>query len=391
MAIDIDNARKLAELLPGGLQCRNARERLICTAEALRLLTDAEHPLSNAGLRAVLAARFGEAGAVSENTLNDDVKCLRNTGFMGYAVKTGPRGSWCESSSLGPSKVRLLLNAVQTSRFLTTRESAELQDALLGLVSCHQENDLMGEVHVVQRMGKEGRAVLAACDVVSEAMRTDRKVEFEYAFNNFDGKQVALPGDDGSTLRVETPIALYYSNGNYYLESYSERPWRHGERIMRSRLDRMRKIAVSAEKADLCQKVKSARRTATKRMKREFEMLGGEPRTVFLRVGAEKTNEMFDRFGFGLKFASFEGERGDKTATALTCLTVAQSPTFFRWLSGMQGDVRLQAPPAEIELAGDPWAGLCVGRNRDELVADYEAMRSGYLAYLERARQACEA
>ena len=125
-------------------------------------------------------------------------------------------------------------------------------------------------------------------------------------------------------------------------------------------------------------------------MKREFEMLGGAPRTVFLRVGAEKTNEMFDRFGFGLRFASFEGERGDKNATALTCLTVAQSSTFFRWLAGMQGGVRLQAPPPALELSSAPWQSLCAGRSREELVADYEAMREGYLAYLDGARNACE-
>ena len=390
MPIKPENARELAELLPDNLSCHNARERLICTAEALRALTDIDHPLSNADLRAVLVARFGEEGAASENTLNDDIKSLRNIGFMGYTIKTGPRGSWCESETLGPSKVRLLLNAVQTSRFLTMSESAELQDSLLGLVSRHQEDDLVGEVHVVQRMGKEGRTVLEACDIVLAAIRTNKKVEFEYAYNNFEGKQVALPGDDGQTLRVETPIALYYSNGNYYLESYSETPWRRDQQITRSRLDRMRGIRVSRHEADLCKKVKSARRTATKRMKREFEMLGGEPRTVFLRVGAEKTNEMFDRFGFGLKFANFEGMPRNKDSTALTCLTIAQSATFFRWLAGMQGDVRLQSPPAQIELVSEPWASLCAGRSRDELVADYEAMRAGYLDYLDCARSACD-
>ena len=125
-------------------------------------------------------------------------------------------------------------------------------------------------------------------------------------------------------------------------------------------------------------------------MKREFEMLGGEPRTVFLRVSAEKTNEMFDRFGFGLKFANFEGMPRNKDSTALTCLTIAQSATFFRWLAGMQGDVRLQSPPAQIELVSEPWASLCAGRSRDELVADYEAMRAGYLDYLDCARSACD-
>ncbi|MDO4532834.1 MAG: WYL domain-containing protein [Coriobacteriia bacterium] len=390
MTISEQQAREFARFLPDGLSCDNARQRLLSVVEALRLLTDREHPLSNADLRLVLAARFGFNAVPAENTLNADIRSLRGLRIMGYTFHTGPMGTWCESDAFSPAHVRLLFNAVQSSRFLTADESAEVQEALLDLVSYYQEDQMVGEVHVVQRMEAAGRsAVLDACDAIARAMREDRKVAFEYTFNNFEGAQVALPGDDGSPVRVETPIALYFSEGTYYLESYSATPWRHGRNILRSRVDRMRAVHVSDESGDTCEEVEEARRTAARRMKREFQMFSGIPRTVFLRVSAERTNEMFDLFGFGLEFANFIGVRGDKDSTGDTCVQVAQSPTFFRWLAGMGGTVRMVAPPSSLALQSQPWRHLIGGKTYAQLLEDYEAMCTAYREFLDTARLGC--
>ena len=392
MSITPEIAQECARLLPDNLRCDNARERLLCVAEILKSLSDTDHRLSNADIRLILTARFGKDAAPAENTLNADIGALRSMPTLGYVFHTSPSGSWCEGGALTPARVRLLFNAVQSSRFLTPEESADLQEALLGMVSFHQEYHLMGDVHVVQRMEAEGRtAVLDACDVIAEALRKERKVEFEYTYNDFDGAQVALPSDSGNTLRVETPIALFFSDGNYYLESYSETPWRHGQRVTRSRIDRMRFARMSIEAADICEEVAEAKRTAARRMRSSVQMFGGVTRTIFLRVGAERTNEVFDLFGFGLEFAGFRGELGSKYTTADTCVTIAQSPTFFRWLTGMRGQVQIVAPPDALTVKAQPWARLCGGKSHTDLMADYEAMAGAYRAFLQDALDACDA
>ena len=391
MPLNKADVQEYASLLPENLSCENSRERLLCIMETLRVLTDENHRLSNADLRRILAKRFGDEAIPAENTLNADIRALRAVEVAGCTFHTSPSGSWCENRALAPAQVRLLFNAVQSSRFLTANESWELQEALLGLVSRHEEYNLMGDVQVVQRMEAEGRAeVLAACNAIAEALRADRKVEFEYTFNDFEGMQVALAGEDGNTLRVETPTALYFSEGNYYLESYSATPWRHGQNIMRSRVDRMRAVRVSDERADMCKEVLDARHTAASRMKREVQMFGGVPRTIFLRVGAEATNEVFDLFGFGLEFANFIGAPRGKDTTADTCVTIAQSPTFFRRLASMGGRVRIVPPPDALTVQAQPWARLCAGKNHAELVADYEAMIGAYRSFLKTALATCE-
>lgn len=385
MAIDEREAVGLAALLSEGLACTNARERLLCVAEVLMRLTDADHPLSNADIRAVLRARFGEFLSPSENTLAADLHALAHSGALGLAVHVTPEGYWCERTQLSPAKVRLLLNAVQSSRFLTDEQSAELQEDLLWLVSSHQEYDLAGEVLVDQRVRRDYQQVFAAIDSIAGAMRLGRKVEFGYTYVGFDGRAHVLAGDDGSRVRRETPTALYYADGSYYAETYAATPWRHGEHLMVSRVDRMVDVRVSSEPADACREVHDARHSAARRMAASFDMVPGTARRVFLQVKGYMTNMVYDRFGFGVRFGQLDDEAGGDRASALTLVQVPQVGTFSRWLAAAGEGIVMVEPPDELVLRTGPWARELREVTREELVADYEAMVGMHRAYLRRA------
>ena len=386
MAITRREAEILASLLPDDLQCDNARQRLLCVLTVLRTLTDAAHPLSNADLRLVLEVRFGPKAAPAENTLAADLRAIGESGIPDLQLHVTPLGYWCERTELTPAKVRMLLNAVQASRFLTLEQSAELQENLFGLVSRHQENDLAGQVHVDQRVRKSYQQVFATIDIVTRALRDGKKIEFVYTFSNFYGKARPLPGDDGQPVRVETPVALYYSENNYYVETYTSTPWRHGLEVTISRADRMMDARVSEQDGERSRKVYDLRRSARRRMVEGFDMVSGPQRHVFFRVRSDATNLLFDRFGFGQRFGQPEGAVGTPEATALTLLVVPQAFTFFRWLSSVGGGAVMSEPPAELMLRTGPWAKALKGVTREELMEDYEQMVRAYLAYLDRAR-----
>ena len=386
MALSKTEAQELAELLPADLRCDDARQRLLCVVALLRELTDADHVLSNADLRAVLAARFGEGRAPAENTLAADLRAIAQSCALDLRLHVTPSGYWCERSRLTPVKARLMLNAVQSSRFLTVRQSAELQEDLFGLVSRYQEDDLAGQVHVDQRVLKSYQEVFSALEAVTRALNTGKKVEFRYTYADFAGHPQALPGDNGSTLRVETPIALYFSENNYYVETYTPMPWRHGIEVMVSRADRMLDVRVSQQTADRSRKVYDLRRSARRRMSEGFDMIPGPKRRIFFRVRSDANNLFFDRFGFGMKFGQVEGVEGSPFSTALTLVELPQASTFYRWLSAAGSGIVMVEPPAELVLRSGPWARALRGVSRDELLEDHRAMVEGFLAYLNRAR-----
>lgn len=386
MAITSLEAAALADLLPDGLRCDNARQRLLCVMVILQTLTDADHPLSNADMRLVLAQRFGPSAAPSENTIAADVHAIRQAGYFDLCVHVTPSGYWCERTRLTPAKVRMLLNAVQSSRFLTVEQSAELQEDLFDLVSRHQETDLAGQIHVDQRVRKSYQQVFETIDVVTRALETGRKVAFSYTYTDFSGKAMRLAGDDGSYLRVETPIALYFSENNYYVETYTSTPWRHGIEATVSRADRMVDARVSDEVADRGRMVYDLRRSAHRRMTEGFDMVGGTQRLVFFRVRSDATNLLFDRFGFGLRFGQHEGTPGDPGATSLTLLKVPQAYTFFRWFTSAGSRIVMEEPPAELVLRSGPWAKALRDVPRERLVEDHRQMVQGFLAYLDNAR-----
>lgn len=385
MAITALEAEQLADMLPDELSCNDSRERLLCLVEILRTLTDEDHALSNADIRTILHARFGSACAPAENTIGADLRAIRDAGCFGLDVHITPAGTWCESRVLSPAKVRMLLNAVQASRFLTAEQSAELQESLFSLVSRFHEEDLEGQVVVERRTRQSYQAVFDICDTIARAIRMGHKIEFNYAYNGFDGKPYFLSSDSGEELRVETPIALLFSENNYYVETYADVPWRHDTHIMNSRVDRMYNVRISEEPATNNADVRAARKSIAQRKRESFDMVDGPKRTIFLRVRADYTNVMLDKFGYGLAYGQFSGKPGDVGTTAVTCVRVGEAFTFYRWLSAAGDGIMLERPRSDMWVSSGPWSKVVGSATLKELRRDYEAVRTGYVDFLNRA------
>ena len=384
MAITATEAAALAERLPKDLAIMDSRTRLLCVVEIMLGLTDKQHHLSNADIRAILEAKFGPEGSTAENTISGDLKALGASGCLGLQLHTSPTGSWVERTEFTPADIRLLVNAVQSCRFLTTAQATRLQDGLCRLASCYQVDDLLDDVHVDQRVPKSYQHVFDACNVISEALRLHRKIEFEYTYTGFDGNAVALPGENGDTLRVETPISLIYGDGNYFMESYADPIWRHSH-LTQSRVDRMINVRVSDQPADRSKEIRQLRASSARRLRESFAMVPGEPRILFLRVRSDMTNVMFDTFGFGLKFEHFDGPIGDVATTAVTCVRVADTFTFYRWLCSAGNRIVLEYPKSETWVRCAAWKGIVGTAKLADLRRDYEETKAAYVAFLQRA------
>jgi len=380
MALTTSTLKNYAEQLADTAKCEGNNMRTLCIAEILRRFSDEHQPLTNGDIRTILLLAFDMT--VSENTVAKAVADIAQSGCLNLEIHRSRNGYWCQRTDLTPAQVRLLINATQTSRILTLEQSTSLQTGICNLVSDAQANDLHHDVFVEDRERSLEQTTLDHIDIIGRAIRQGRKIEFVYNYTEFSGKLVPLPSDNGELLRVETPIALLFGNNCYYVETYAHEPWRHGEHIMRSRIDRISQVKVSSQEADDNAVVRKAIASAQRRIEEDFDMFSGQTAIVFLRVNATKTNEMFDHFGYNLKFIDFTGEVGDLNTYGLTCVRVSLSPTFYRWLSGCSNLITIEKPPAKAVLSKAPWKRIIRNVTPQKLAADYRAAIAGYKDFL---------
>ena len=383
---------EMAGMLPGSLGLQDdARSRLLGVLGILMEFTDANHGLTATEIRDILAARNESCRRPSEPSVLADIKALAENGAPAVEIERPPRGKSggfkCTKAFLTDAQARLLINIVRTCKFITLDECRHLCEALEGLVSVYQQYRIVGEVYVDERPRPTEPDVYEAADVATLSIERGKKMGFGYCYYGLDGKEHLLDAPGGGHEFRETPIALIFSNGNYYLETWPEAPNTELPRKHFSRrLDRIRNPRILDETAESNKAIEALKRSVPRRIAQTFDMFGdGVERYLFLKVSALASNNVLARFGHGCKFENVAiGENGIEYGYLLA--SVQLSPTFYRWLCGFGSQIQITRPLGELWARGGSWARHPASkRSFASLVEDYEAAVAGYTAHLKEA------
>ncbi|MBP5289093.1 MAG: WYL domain-containing protein, partial [Clostridia bacterium] len=259
--------------------------KLLTLAKLLSERTDEDHPMTLAQMRTHLA----RAGINAERkSLYSDLEELQLFGMDIVRVKGKHTGYFLGERDFELPELRLLVDAVQSSRFLTSKKSAELIRKLQTLTSVHQAKSLSRQVTVAGRIKTMNESIYLNVDALSSAMDQDRAVSFLYFEWNSAGKKV--PRRDGGRY-VVSPYLLHWDNENYYLIGVEE----NSGAIRHFRVDKMQSI----RQTDRERFGKEAFRDldAAAYEKKTFGMFGGREESVTLFVREELAGVFFDRFG----------------------------------------------------------------------------------------------
>lgn len=299
------------------------------TLYVMRILqdeTDAEHGLS---LRQIIE-RLNDYGIQAERKgLYRDIQALREFGFDIQTYQRNPVQYAIASRDFSLSELMLLVDAVESCKALTARQSRALTTNLKLLASDHERALLDRRIHVAGRITSKRESVFEDIDLLHDAMRKHLKVEFMYYRYGLDGKRHAT--HDGEP-HVITPVGISYSVGFYYLTAWND----DHEGMTEYRIDRMEKLRVSDERATKNEEI--THHTFEGDDHEYFGRFGGEPVTVTLVVDAPKVEIIMDRFGDAAEWY----ERDDETAKAV--VKVHKSEPFFGWIAGLGGTVRIEGP-----------------------------------------------
>ncbi|MBP5151889.1 MAG: WYL domain-containing protein, partial [Lachnospiraceae bacterium] len=227
------------------------------------------------------------------------------------------------------AEVKLLIDAIQSSKFITEKKSRELIAKVKSFVSDYQAGSLQRQVFINDRVKTMNESVYYNVDDIQTALNENKKIRFKYYRWNI--KRELEPSHNGEWLTV-SPWALVWDDENYYMVAYDD----VDEKIKHYRVDKMMRILLTDEKRagkELFKNFDMARYS-----KATFGMYGGEEKRVKIRFKNHLCGVFIDRFGKDISFRAVDEDHSE------FYVTVNVSPQFFGWILSLGPDVKIVGP-----------------------------------------------
>ena len=290
----------------------NQKLKILYLMRILLDQTDETHKLSVNEL----ISKLSDIGISAERkTIYDDIEALRLFGIDIVMDKSKSYGYYVASREFEQPELKLLADAVQSSKFITERKTHQLINKLEGLMSKHDAGKLRRQVYVQNRVKSMNESIYYSVDALHEAISEDKKISFKYSDYDIEKKQVFRKGGEPY---IVSPAALTWSEENYYLIAYSE----ERNAIAHFRVDRMSNVRKLTEPRSAA----VAEFKLAEYSKKVFGMFGGDEADVKLRVNNKIIGGVIDRFGKDIIMIP----DGDTFFTIR--VRVALSPIFYGWL-----------------------------------------------------------
>ena len=288
------------------------KQKILYLMQILLDQTDESHMLTVNELISKLAELDIKA---ERKTVYDDIDTLKQFGIDIVMEKTKSYGYYVATRDFELPELKLLADAVQSSKFITERKTLQLIKKLEGLMSKHDAGTLRRQVYVQNRVKSMNESIYYNVDALHEAISEDKKISFKYSNYDIQKKQVFRRGGEPY---IVSPAALTWNEENYYLIAHSDE--RKG--LTHFRVDRMSNVKKLPEpRCPAASNFKLAEYS-----KKVFGMFGGEETDVKLRINNKIIGGVIDRFGKDIIMIP----DGDDHFTIK--VRVALSPIFYGWL-----------------------------------------------------------
>ena len=289
--------------------------------------TDENHPVSTPELVKIFQAEDAHA---SRKTIKDDIDVLIGEGFDIVTVRSTQNSFFLANRKFEIPEIKLLIDAVSSSRFINPEKSAVLIEKLTGMVSKAQAVKIRRHLYTADRVKADNRQIYYIVDAVTDAINDGKKICFQYF--EYDGDKKKLLRRNGVRYYV-SPYALVWDDNHYYMLGFSD----DRQRIVNYRVDRMCNTGMTEEDAVPM----PAGFDMEEYVQHQFRMFAGDEVEVVLECRNEIMKYIVDQFG-----EDVETWPASET-TFFAKVSVADSPTFYGWVFPFEGKVKI-AEPQEI-------------------------------------------
>ena len=320
------------------------KARLITLEQMFYKHTDEDHTWTNTEILEYLKEHDVPA---NEKTLRGDIVLLQKMGFDIVKIVSRPNRYYMRNREFSLPELKLLIDAVSSSRFITNKKSHDLGMKLADLASNNQKKELRRNVYATNRVKNSNESIYGMVDLINEAINKKRRIRFQY--REYTGELKPVLRHDGEVYEL-SPYALFWNEDYYYVVGWSDK---HNN-VSSFRADRLVNPEITEEKAAK----KPEDFNLDDYSRRIFEMFDGEPTLVRLECRNDFAKYIVDRFGTNLETVQTSDEYFQVE------VEVSLSPTFYAWVFRFGGEIRILSPVKAVNEITE-MAGKLVGRETD--------------------------
>ena len=289
--------------------------------------TDPAHPLNATQLCEKMQSRYDYS--YNRKTIYTDIERLRTYGLQIGQNKGTGFGYFIEKRDFDLAELKLLVDAVQSSKFITKEKSEELIAKLEKLTSHENAKQLQRQVFIYNRIKADNDSIYANVDAIHAAIHANRQIGFKYCEWTVRKRLVQRKG---GAEYVVSPWALTWDDENYYLVGYDA----ESGKIKHYRVDKMQEIRVREDARLGKERFRDFDLAAFAR--KTFGMYGGMDRKLTLEGENHLAGVVIDRFGTEIMMHPHDADHFHAS------VTVTVSPQFFGWLAGIGRGIRISWP-----------------------------------------------
>ena len=307
----------------------NQKLKIFYILDYLQKNSHQEHPVRTAELLSMLERQHNIV--CDRKTVYSDIAALQDYGVDIVSIPGKNGGYYIASRNFELPELKLLIDAVQSSRFLTEKKSRELIEKLCNQCSIHDARLMRRDVLVSGRVKSMNETIYYNVDAIQEAIVDNRQITFRYFDFGLDGKRKYRDKDYQAS-----PYGLCQDNENCYLLAHSPR---HG--VTSYRVDRMTEIRQLPLSRTPCPELTG--KALVEHANRLFQMYSGAETAVKLRFHQSLVNVVINRFGRDILLIP-DGEEH-----FVFTVNVAVSPMFLSWVIGFGAKAKVLYPQSVVD------------------------------------------
>lgn len=321
------------------------KSRILYLMRILEQYTDEEHPLTTNQLIDKLQDDYGISAY--RTTIAKDIAALKEFGIDVVTVHSTQCKYFIGSRKFELPELKLLIDAIESSKFITAKKSENLIEKIHTLTSKGQIAKLKRNNCVIERIKPDNERIYYIVDAINDAINTGKQISFQYY--EYSGLKKKVLRNKGEVYKL-SPYKLLWSGDYYYVIGYSEKK----SKVINFRVDRIAATPDILEKDSIPMPADFDLENFTKEV---FFMFSGDKVQVDLRCDNSLMKTMIDRFGEDVTTLAYD-------MTSFRLITeVSASPTFFGWVFGFAGKVQILGP----ENVKEQYKQMIANANNDNL------------------------